>query len=254
MTHLVSVACWQVVRVLADHGADLDMPARESTDEGGMTALMAAAWGGHLSCVRVLVLFGANASAVSWAGNSACVIARRRGHGELSQWLQAYGHASPLTVAVESRNATDVMCLLRKGASPHQPVHLPWDDGAPATLLELADSEAGPLALPRDRQVTAVLRAAMDRWCPANHRVFPREMDLLAFLVLLIGQRVCVRLMTSAWQRVGRGSLFRTDTVPTQSVIIPHASPFTLLPLPPARHAYRPAPHFRCPLWHIGTG
>lgn len=201
----------QVVRVLAEHGADLNMPARESTYEGGMTPIMAAAWNNHVACVRVLAAYGADLARLSWAGASAAAIADRRGHLELRDWLEFHTRTTPLHFAIVNRDVARCQFILRDrkftaypyfsgnvsaeatvaslGTPPHGSVARRLED---AVLLRAATTQEGPLALPCNDALTKLVKAAISDigYGPTTRHALPRALDAKAWSILLCAQRL----------------------------------------------------------------
>jgi ankyrin repeat protein len=74
----------EVVRVLVDHGADVNV-------EGMIPALSLACEMGRTKVVKLLLEKGADVNAKDHWGNTALVLASKKGHGQIVELLKAHG-------------------------------------------------------------------------------------------------------------------------------------------------------------------
>jgi len=76
-----------IVQVLLTHGADVN--AREN--KVGFTALMGAAYNGQTNAVQALVAHGADVNAKNNDGDTALMLAKKKGHKEIVRILKEAG-------------------------------------------------------------------------------------------------------------------------------------------------------------------
>ncbi len=113
-----------IVRLLVDHGADLDAP-----DPQGMAPLLEAIAHRNADCTRLLIEHGANVNVVDPAGwTPAHEVVQLRGSellhllcehkADLSAHIgrQPFGGCTPLHIAVDNRDPVSVRYLLQQGA------------------------------------------------------------------------------------------------------------------------------------------
>lgn len=77
----------QIVRTLISSGARVDARSTVATTQG-VTALMVAAGAGHVECVQILLMQGADPGAVDADGDSALFYARSNGQNSTSELLR----------------------------------------------------------------------------------------------------------------------------------------------------------------------
>ena len=84
------------MKILLEHGAD---PNQAETNASQGAALHAASSGNHLSCVKLLLAYGADVNAEVEASGTPVYIAMSKGFKEMQELLYSYGGTATLTAA-----------------------------------------------------------------------------------------------------------------------------------------------------------
>ena len=173
----------EVLTVLLEAGA-----AVNHTDGDGDTAMALACAVGHLTCVKLLSLYGATRTFHGAPDGflTAEQVAAGQGHRALATWLVESRHWSTPLHHLRI-DATRTLCareLLRGGADLHAAAAA---GGPTPLLLAQALHAAGDAA---EGSAASLVLAAAEPWSPRTHSLFPAAARTLAAELLLIGHQL----------------------------------------------------------------